>query len=194
MPKSPLLKYLPTRQELLQSRMLKPVAHLLHMEEIWHMNRRSVSGAFFIGLFSAFLPIPSQMIVAAVIAIAARCNLPIAVGLVWITNPLTIAPMFYFAYRLGAWLLNMEQETEAIELSVTWIWENFGVIGWPLLFGSLVCGWVAGVTGFVVTRVLWRFHIVKRWKARREKRRIRKQARKDSKISDSGPSSSINEG
>ena len=175
MPKSPLLKYLPTRQELLQSRMLKPVSHLLHMEEIWHMNRRSVSGAFFIGLFCAFLPIPSQMVVAAIIAIPARCNLPISVGLVWISNPITMPPIFYFAYRLGAWLLDMELESDSIELSINWLWDNFGVIGWPLLFGSLVCGWVAGVTGFVMTRVLWRFHIIKRWKARRERRRLKKQ-------------------
>ena len=177
MPKSRFLKYLPTRQELLQSRMLKPVSHLLHMEEIWHMNRRSVAGAFFIGLFCAWLPIPSQMVVAAFLAILTRCNLPIAVGLVWITNPLTMPPMFYFAYRLGAWLLNMELEAEAIELRFDWLWNNFGVIGWPLLFGSLVCAWVSGVTGFIVTRVLWRFHIIKRWKLRREKRRLRKLQR-----------------
>ena len=163
-------KYLPTPAELRENRLLKPVAHLLHIDEIWHLNRRSVAGAFFIGLFCAFLPVPSQMVVAAIIAIAARCNLPISVALVWITNPITIPPMFYFSYRLGAWLLDMQLETESIELSVAWIWDNFGKIGYPLLFGSLVCGWVAGVTGFVVTRVLWRLHVIRRWKARRARR------------------------
>ncbi|MDG2278763.1 MAG: DUF2062 domain-containing protein [Pseudomonadales bacterium] len=171
MPKSPLLKYLPTRQKLLQNRLLKPIAHLLHIEEIWHMNRRSVSGAFFIGLFTAFLPLPSQMIIAAVLAIATRCNLPISVALVWISNPLTIAPMFYFTYRLGAWLLHMELETEGIDLSFPWIWNNFGLIGWPLLFGSVVCGGVAGVTAFMTTRILWRFQIISRWRKRREPQR-----------------------
>lgn len=141
------------------------------------MNRRSVSGAFFIGLFCAFLPIPSQMVVAAVMAVGARCNLPISVGLVWITNPITIPPMFYFSYRLGAWLLDMQLEAAAIDISITWLWDNFGLIGWPLLFGSLVCGWVAGVTGFVVTRVLWRLHIIRRWRARIENRRLRRVAK-----------------
>ena len=175
MPTRRLLSYLPTRSELLQSKMLKPVAHLLHVEEIWHLNRRSVAGAVFIGLFTAFIPIPSQMIVAAIVAIATRCNLPIAVGLVWVTNPITITPMFYFSYRLGAWLLNMELEAEAIDLSFSWLWDNFGIIGWPFVFGSFVCGWVAGVTGFVATRVLWRLHIVRRWRSRVMKRRARRQ-------------------
>ncbi|NKB97958.1 MAG: DUF2062 domain-containing protein [Pseudomonadales bacterium] len=174
MPEKRFLKYLPTRRELLQSRPLRPISHLLQMEEIWHMNRRSVSGAFFIGLFAAFLPLPGQMIIAAVLAIATRCNLPISVGLVWLTNPVTIPPMFYFTYRLGAWLLNMELETESIDLSVQWLWDNFGQIGWPLLFGSVVSGWVVGVTGFVVTRVLWRFQIISRWRERRERRRQRR--------------------
>ena len=54
---------------------------------------------------------------ASVLAIVSRCNLPVAFALVWITNPLTIPPMFYFAYRLGAWLLGMDVEIDSIELS-----------------------------------------------------------------------------
>jgi uncharacterized protein (DUF2062 family) len=175
MPSRRLLRYLPTRSELLQNKMLEPVAHLLHVEEIWHMNRRSVAGAVFIGLFTAYLPIPGQMVVAAIIAIATRCNLPIAVALVWISNPVTMPAMFYFSYRLGAWLLNMEIEAAAIDLSFAWLWDNFGIIGWPLLFGSVICGWVVGVTGFVLTRVLWRLHIIRRWRERITRRRARPQ-------------------
>ena len=162
-----LQKYLPKRSDLRESRVLKPVAHLLEQEELWHLNRRSAAGAVFIGLFTAFLPVPSQMVIAAALAIFSRCNVPISVALVWVSNPLTFAPLFYFAYRLGAWLLNMELEAETIDLSLSWIWDNFGVIGYPLLFGSVVCGWVTGITGFVLTRLLWRLHIIRRWRERR---------------------------
>ena len=74
--------------------------------------------------------------------------------------------MFYFTYRLGAWLLNIEVEVDGIELSWAWLSENLTNIGYPLIFGSLVCGWVAGVTGFVLVRVAWRFHVISRWRAR----------------------------
>ncbi|MEM7100346.1 MAG: DUF2062 domain-containing protein [Pseudomonadota bacterium] len=174
MPKNRLLSYLPTPAQLRENALLKPVAHLLNNSELWHMNRRSVSGAVFIGLFSAYMPIPVQMVLAALLAIAFRCNLPLSVGLVWITNPLTIPPMFYFSYRLGAWLLDMQLSAGTIDLSFTWIWENLGTIGYPLLFGSFVCGWVCGVTGFVITRVVWRWQVISRWRARMQARRERR--------------------
>ncbi len=169
MPKRFLQRYLPSPAEIRENPVMRPVAQWLHHSEIWHMNRRSVAGAAFIGLFSMFLPIPSQMVFAAAMAIIFRCNLPIAVALVWISNPLTIPPMFYFAYRLGAWLLDMQLSVDSIDMSMSWLWANLSTIGYPLVFGSLVCGWVSGVTGFVLTRVLWRLHVISRWRERRQR-------------------------
>jgi uncharacterized protein len=182
MPKKFLQRYLPARDRISEHRALRPVSHWLRSPEIWHLHRRSVSGAAFIGLFVAFLPIPFQMLLAALLAIVSRCNLPLSVALCWITNPLTIPPMFYFAYRLGAWLLGVDVEITGIRLNLSWLWENASRIGYPLLFGSLVCGWVAGVSGFVVVRVMWRFHVISRWRERSRVRRMRKQI-KDSATS-----------
>ena len=171
MPKKFLRRYLPDADKVRANPALRPVSFLLNRKDIWHLHRRSAAGATFIGLFCAFLPVPSQMVIAAVLAVIFRCNLPIAVALVWITNPLTFPPMFYFAYRLGAWLLDMRLETDSVRMDVDWWISNLDNIGYPMLFGALVCGWVAGVTGFVVVRVLWRFHVIRRWKERRARRR-----------------------
>ena len=174
MPKQLLKRYLPSPQSIRENSSLRPLAPLLKHPDIWHLNRRSVAGAAFIGLFCCFLPIPFQMVVAGALAVLFRCNLPISIALVWISNPLTIPPMFYFTYRLGAWLLDMQLEVEAIDLSLGWLADNFVHIGYPLIFGSLLCGWVSGVTGFVVVRVLWRLHVVSRWRERMARRRARK--------------------
>jgi hypothetical protein len=176
MPKKFLYRYLPTPKTIREHPALRPVSKWLNNPEIWHMHRRAVAGAAFIGLFCAFLPIPFQMLLAAVMAVASRCNLPMSVVLVWITNPITMAPMFYFAYRLGAWLLDMELEVEAIDLSWSWLSNNLGTIGYPLVYGSLVCGWVSGVTGMVVVRITWRLHVIRRWRARRQSRLLRARA------------------
>ena len=175
MPKKLLLRYLPKPALIREHQALKPVSKWLHEPELWHLHRRSVAGATFIGLFCAFLPIPFQMLIAAVLAVAFRCNLPISVMLVWITNPLTITPIFYFTYRLGVWLLDIQLEVPGIELGWDWLMANIGRIGLPLIVGSLICGWVAGLTGMVVVRVAWRQHVISRWRQRKETRRLRRQ-------------------
>lgn len=171
MPKKWLRKHLPDYHSFGKTGPLKPVGKYLREPELWHLHRRSVSGAAFIGLFCAFLPIPFQSVIAALLAIVTRCNLPLSAALVWITNPITIPPMFYFAYRLGAWLLGIDVEVAAINLSWEWISSQFSIIARPLLVGSLVCGWVAGITAYVAVRVLWRLHVLQRWQERRDRRR-----------------------
>jgi len=155
------------------------VAHLLGRSEIWHLNRRSAAGAVFIGLFCAFLPIPMQMVIAAILAIVTRCNLPISVALVWISNPITMPPIFYFTYQLGAWLLDTQITVDSNNFSLSWMWDNLGTIGYPLLFGSILCGWIAGVTGFVLTRIAWRAHVIRRWRERRARIKMRHQQERD---------------
>lgn len=177
MPRSLLRRYLPSPTEVSQNPALRPVSRWLKNPEIWHLHRRSVAGAAFIGLFCAFVPVPFQMLIAAALAIVSRCNLPLSVALVWISNPITMPPMFYFTYRLGAWLLNMDVRVHSIELSWEWLTANLAHIGYPLIFGSLLCGWVAGVTGYVLVRVTWRLHVISRWRERKERRRARRAAR-----------------
>lgn len=69
------------------------MAPLIADPGLWQLTRRSVANAFSVGLFCAMLPIPCQMVAAALGARLTRCNLALAVGLVWITNPLTM-PLF----------------------------------------------------------------------------------------------------
>src|SRR5690606_11748580 len=78
---------------------------ILEDPDIFHITRRSVAGGVATGLAVAWVPLPIQMLTAALIAIRLRVNLPLAVLLVNVTNPLTFAPVFYAAYRLGCRLM-----------------------------------------------------------------------------------------
>ncbi|MDC0237339.1 DUF2062 domain-containing protein [Gammaproteobacteria bacterium] len=146
------------------------LGHRLLDPELWHLHRRSVGGAFF-GLFCAFLPIPTQMLVAASMAIIGRCNIPLSVGVTWVTNPLTMGPMFFFAYKLGAWLLDTQLTISAVELSWSWLSSQIGQIWRPLLVGWLICGWISGLSGMLVSRILWGLHVVRRWRQRAGRRK-----------------------
>lgn len=176
MPRRLLQRYLPNADAVREHPLLRPVRHLLREPELWRLHRRSVGGACFIGMFSAFLPLPGQTVVAVGLALASRCNLPIALLLVQVTNPLTMPPMFFFAYGLGAWLLGVEPAVSSFELSWTFFAGQLRDLWQPLLLGSLICGWVSGLTLMVAARLLWRFHVLRRWRARSAARLAAKAA------------------
>jgi uncharacterized protein (DUF2062 family) len=161
---------LPEHYKIRDHKHLRIFGTLLHDPNLWHLNRRSVSGAAAVGLFFAWVPVPFQMVLSAALAIPARVNLPIAVVLVWISNPVTMPPLFYFAYKLGSWLLGTTPQQFEFELSFNWLLNEMGQIWQPFLLGCFVSGVVCSLAGFALIRLLWRLHIVRYKLSRRKKR------------------------
>ena len=166
MPKKLLKKYIPSPESIKENKNLRFLGDKIHDPNLWHLNRRSVSAAFAIGLFAAWIPTPGQMVIAAVTALYFRANLPISVGLVWITNPITMPPMFYFAYLVGLWTLNQPSPAADFEFSAESIMASLGDIGIPFLMGCLVLGVLSSLLGYFGIRGLWRWNVVKRWQQR----------------------------
>jgi hypothetical protein len=177
MPKKFIRRYLPDHHKIREHKYLKHFGTLLHAPNLWHLNRRSVSGACATGLFIAFLPVPFQMVLAAAAAILLRVNLPIAVALVWISNPLTMGPFFYLAYKTGAWILQIPAQEIATDISVEWLMRELSTAWQPFLLGCLIIGAVLALLGFVAMRLLWRLHVINYLRKRR--RRIGKESMKD---------------
>jgi uncharacterized protein len=172
MPKRLIQRLLPHHDKVREHKHLKLFGKLLHDANLWHLNRHSASGGFAVGLFMAFVPLPFQMVLAAAAAIIFRVNLPISVVLVWITNPLTIPPMFFFAYLVGTWVVGTPPQIEAFQFSLEWI-ESGGLnaIWLPLLVGCLICGSVAALAGYLLVLWIWRWRAIERWKLRRQRKR-----------------------
>jgi len=171
MPKKLIKKIFPNQDLIRKHKSLQFLGTALHDPNLWHLNRRSVSGAFAVGLFMAFVPIPLQMVAAAVVAIIARVNLPISVMLVWITNPITVGPIFYFAYKLGQLVLHAPPIAMNGDFGVQWFEQHFDDIWVPMLIGSLLLSTFFSLLGYAGMRLFWRMHVVKRWKLKRRKRK-----------------------
>ena len=167
MPKRLIKRFIPDHQTIRNHRHLKIFGQWIHDPNLWHLNRRSVSGAFAVGLFMAFVPLPFQMLLAAGAAIVFGINLPLAVALVWISNPLTMPPMFYFAYRVGTWMLDIPARPFEIEFTLHWFLQSLNEIGAPLLLGCLTCGVISAMLGYIGIRLFWRWYVAKRWRERR---------------------------
>lgn len=180
MPKKLIKRFMPDHATIRDHKHLRFFGKLLHDPNLFHLNRRSASGAFAVGLFMAFVPLPSQMILAAAAAILFRVNLPISVVLVWITNPLTIPPMFYFAYLVGTWIMGepVHMDQSSFQLSYEWLKTELEAIWQPFLLGCFVTGSVSGLVGYATIRGLWRLHLVRHYQERKARRAARKEAEK----------------
>lgn len=170
MPKKLIKRFMPDHDLVRGHRALQVFGRLLHDPNLWHLNRRSVAGAVFWGLFWAMIPMPLQMLAAAASAIVSRVNLPISVALVWLTNPLTMPPVFYFNYLVGARLMAEPIKVTRFQASVDWLESVLGQIWEPLLVGSLVTGLVLGVLGYLGTRGFWRWHVLRQLRRRQAER------------------------
>jgi len=171
MPKRIIKRFMPDHEKIRDHKHLKILGPLLHDPNLLHLNRRSVSGAFAVGLFFAWVPVPFQMLLSAIAAIVVRVNLPISVVLVWITNPLTMPPMFYFAYKVGIWTLGRSPKNVNFELTMEWLTQSLGAIWQPFLLGCFLVGIASSVVGYIFVKYFWRMKVIQSWNARKEKRR-----------------------
>lgn len=170
MPRKLIKRLMPDPDHIRGSQSLRFLGPLLHDPNLLHLNRHSVARAMACGLFAAFIPMPMQMLLAAALAVWARGNLPISVGLVWLTNPLTMPPIFYCTYLLGSWL--MEQPPIGLPDELTWAWisAELASVWQPFLLGSVIAGLGFALAGFFATHWLWRAHVAHSWRQRRLRR------------------------
>lgn len=170
-----LKKYVPDRKKIVEHKYLKVFGTLIHNPGLWHFNRYSVATAFSVGIFFCWVPVPFQMVLAAGAAILFHCNLALSVVLVWITNPATMPPIYYFAYKVGAYLMGIPPGTFNFELSIDWFTSTVQDIWQPLLLGCFICGVITAALSNIIIRVIWRYFTIKSWNSRKQRRKLKQE-------------------
>jgi uncharacterized protein (DUF2062 family) len=155
--------YSPNPHEIKNHKHLGWLSKHLHDPSLWNFNRKSISKAFAVGLFFAFIPVPFQMLLAAPGAVIFSANLPLSIALVWITNPLTMPAIYYGCYKLGAWLLNVQIEADFV-MSLEYVWQVFDTIWQPFLLGCLVVSVISALAGYFGVQFIYRYRVYRRSK------------------------------
>lgn len=165
---------IPSRDELLASRVLKPFARQLSHPSIWHFNRRGVARGAALGLFFGIVVPLMQTPVAAALALPARANLPVAAFATFVTNPFTTPLIYFAAFQTGRAILRFKESGgELIGADVSWFER---AITWlagaaaPTALGLLLFGTVASILGYVGVQMGWRLWIGRKLRRRRARR------------------------
>jgi uncharacterized protein (DUF2062 family) len=175
MPRKFIRKYLPTHQSILDNRWIAWCGPWLKHHNLWHLHRRSVAGGVAVGLFAGLIPGPLQVLTAVILTILFRVNLPVAALTTFYTNPLTIVPLYYVAYRFGT-LVTM---SDAARMPTTFSMEGHDLTSWipamtdwmvslgkPLAVGLPLLAVTLAVAGYLLVDGGWRLYVHLAWRSR----------------------------
>jgi hypothetical protein len=165
-------RHAPSRDEVLESRWLRPFGERIRHSEFWRFTRRSVPRAVFAGLFiGIFLMVPGLQIVgAALLAIPMRANIPIAVAMTFLSNPLTTPFFLYAAIGVGARIgfhtdlaAFMALRGESVSQWMKWLLSDAAP---ALVSGLFLIGLGVALVGYIVSLFGWRWWVARKWKQR----------------------------
>lgn len=173
-------RYLPHRDKVLDHPLMRRLAPFLRHPSLWHLNRHSAAGGVAIGLFAGLVPGPLQMLVAALLSVALKRNLALALATTFYTNPLTIVPLYILAFEIGT---QLQGGNSVALLPPEPNWQTLPLVGWasaasgwlasmgkPLMIGLPTLAICLAVTGYGLVHLGWRWHVTHAWRKRRQLR------------------------
>lgn len=152
------IKKVPRQRHVRGSWLHRLLGDRLFAPGLWRPSANRVAAGVATGLFWGMMPIPLQMLPSGLTAYFLRFNVPAAITVVWVTNPLTWPLILYWQYRLGAWLLGQGGSLETEESLLA----SLSDVPLPLLLGCVVCGVIVAPISYLLVVLLWRF-VARRW-------------------------------
>ena len=157
-------------------------------KEYLTINRKSISKGMAFGIFIAFIPMPFQMLAVLALTPFLLFNVPIAIFMVWLSNPITMPAMYYMEYQTGLYFLQ-ENGLPDIELTLSWFENHLGDIVVPLYIGTIAYSLFGSLIVYLLINIFWirsieeykRLKKVRRWL--RVAKRYKRYKQKDSNIS-----------
>lgn len=162
--------------EKIQQAHTKMLAKYIDQPLLWETTPEALARATGLGLFVGMLPLPGHMICACILAILFRANLPVAVLMVWASNPITLAPITFLEYHIGVKLLHSPLYKLSFEPTWAWFTHHFIHLWKPLALGTLIVSSVMGILGYGVVKLFsnTRAFVLLRKKIHRLKQRTKR--------------------
>lgn len=181
---------IPTRQDLESNKYLRYLAPFLSRYELWHWSRRGVAIGAAIGVFFGLIVPIFQSVFAIILAIFFRGNVAVAAGATFISNPFTVPPILFIAYKLGKIILglpvryapnfekpphsNFSLDYSSFSAFYDSVISSLSLFGFPLLVGLFVLAVLSSILTYLLINYSWIF-IVRHKRGKNLKNRINKK-------------------
>ena len=178
-----LARHSPKREDLAESRWVRPFGRRMLQSDLWRFTRRSVPRGVGIGLLvGIFLLIPGlQIIGAALMSIPFRANIPVAAAMTFLSNPATTPFILVASIWIGN-TLGFQADLAAFQAlyrrgasAGDWFAWLFSDAAPALVSGLLIISFAAGLIGYLLSGIFWRWWTGRKWR----RRALRAAARAD---------------
>ncbi|MFC4295697.1 DUF2062 domain-containing protein [Novosphingobium tardum] len=180
-------RLIPQREHIENSRWLRPFAGSVLRSDLWRFTRRSVPRGVALGLFIGVIIPMAHFIVAALLAVFVRANVPAALVATFVGNPVTVLALWALAYKVGELMLHADAMTAIAPVARTMQQTQTDVLlqritgaGLDTALGLLVIASLTASVGFLLTGWVWRWWVARKRAARLalalERRALRAQA------------------
>ena len=153
------LRHLPRIKHLRGTWLHRKVGDRLFHREMWQPDRNRFAAGLSLGVFMGMIPLPVQMIAAAMLAFMTRVNIPAAIAGTWLSNPITTPLFIYGQYKLGVFLLGKlglfvkPGQKELSEKHATDLFQTLTHAPIPLLVGASIFAVVGAMVTYPIA--LW---------------------------------------
>ncbi len=100
-----LRRLMPSHEGVANNRWLKWLGPSVLHPRLFHLSRRGVATGAAIGVFFAFITPIAQIPLSAAACVVLRANVPVAIVATLVNTPPTFGPVYYAAWKVGAWVL-----------------------------------------------------------------------------------------
>ena len=163
-------KNAPKREELAQSRWMKPFGTRVLDSDLWRFTRRSVPRGVAVGLWvGIFALIPGvQIIGSALASIPLRANIPIAAAMTFLTNPFTTPFLLGASYFTGSTLgFGGTKGVPGRDAGVgDWFAWLFSDAALATVTGLFVIATATAVLSYFLSIWIWRWWQGRKWRRR----------------------------
>jgi uncharacterized protein len=169
---------MPTRAELEENRFMRPFASRVLRPELWRFTRRSVPRGVALGMFlGIFLMIPGvQFVGTALAALSVRANVPVALGMTLLSNPVTTPFILVAATAAGNRTFQLSADVSTVKMLIAkgaslseWSGWLFSDAAPAMIGGLFIIGAISAAVCYMLSVIGWRWWIGRKWQRRKRK-------------------------
>ena len=150
-----LRRNLPSEKKINEHWAIQRLGLKLNFPGIFVLSKRTVPPAAAAGIFIAFMPIPFQFILVTIVTLLFRINLPLGIAMIFVTNPLTMGPLYYLCYQLGLWITQPALIADSGNAL-----NQLTIVTYPLWIGCLTTGAILATIAYLASQLMWRSAIL----------------------------------